>query len=68
MTARVAVDGEGRLTVVTQARGGAQPVEFLEGTTFFRGTTRYTFDMEGNAPTRLRLDHVGGHYVLEARE
>ncbi len=68
MTARVAVDGEGRLTVATQARGGAQPVEFLEGTTFFRGTTRYTFDMEGNAPTRLRLDHVGGHYVLEARE
>jgi len=66
MTARTAVDDEGRLTI--QAGGPAEPVEFLSGTTFFRGTTRYTFELENDAPARLRLDNVGGHYVLEAGE
>lgn len=66
MTARTAVDDDGGLTV--QAGGSAQPVKYLEGTTFFRGTTRYTFEMEDGLPARLRIDNVSGHYVLEAGE
>ncbi len=66
MTARVAIDDEGGLTI--RASGTAQPVEFLEGTTFFRGNTRYTFEMRDGAPVRLRVDQVYGLYVLDAGE
>jgi CubicO group peptidase (beta-lactamase class C family) len=66
MTARVAMNEEGQLTI--RAGGTAQPVDFLEGTTFSRGTTRYTFDMVEGAPVRLRIDLVYGYYMLDAVE
>jgi CubicO group peptidase (beta-lactamase class C family) len=46
--------------------GPAREIQPLEGDTFFRGSTRYTFEMEEGRATALRLDHVGGHYLLTA--
>jgi CubicO group peptidase (beta-lactamase class C family) len=66
LTARVSVNDDGQLTIRTGGR--AQTVEFLDGTTFFRGTDRYTFDMEDGEPVRLRTDQVYAYYMLDAGE
>jgi CubicO group peptidase (beta-lactamase class C family) len=64
LTARVAVDDEGRLTLGA-GPGEPQPVEHRDGTTFFRNTTLMTFDMSGGEITGLKLRQGGGIYVLE---
>jgi CubicO group peptidase (beta-lactamase class C family) len=57
-------DSEARVTVregklVLQLMGPPQPLEYLGGSTFFRGDARYTFRMDGDVPTGLDLDMVG---------
>lgn len=61
-TAVVEVE-DGQLAISINAREAQRP-EYLEGTTFFRGATRMTFDVEGGVATTLRMDQIGGHYVL----
>jgi hypothetical protein len=36
----------------------------VEGLTFARGNSRYTFVLEDGAVTRLVVDQIGGLYVL----
>ncbi len=63
-TVRADLDDDGGLVV--KGLGGAQPLTFVEGTTFVSGQNRYTFTLAEGRPTRLDADQIYGHYVLEA--
>jgi len=51
---------------LTVAFGERQPshVRFVDGLTFASGNTRYTFVMGEHAAPRLKVDQIGGLYVL----
>ncbi|MDX1578885.1 MAG: serine hydrolase domain-containing protein [Gemmatimonadota bacterium] len=59
----VAVDDDGRLAIRLPP-DPAEPVDWLGGDTFGSGDRRFTFRREGGEVVELRVDTVGGHYVL----
>jgi len=62
LRARVTVEGD---TLKIQAGTPlAQPVEYLGGTTFFRGNLRFIFEMVNGEATALRMDRIADHWVL----
>ena len=61
----VAVDVEDGALTYQVGMGDAQTLEHLEGTTFFRGTFHFTFELGDGPADALRMDQVGGHYVLK---
>lgn len=60
----VAIDSDSR--GLTAALGEAEPVSlsFVDGLTFTRGNTTYTFVMESGVVDRLQVDQISGLYVL----
>ena len=62
LTAVVTVENDSLM--VSANRAPPRAVDYLEGTTFFRGEGRFIFDVAGDEATALRIDQIGGHYVL----
>jgi len=63
-TLEVTVSSEDGALMLDLGLGPPLTLEFLEGSTFFSGTTRVDFEREDDRIERLRIDQVGGHYVL----
>jgi hypothetical protein len=68
MTLSVSVGDEGLLVRQGTAGGGGQALNWLGGTTFGRGDSRYRFLMDGDRAVTLQVDQVGGLYVLDRIE
>jgi len=67
LTVRVTRDEEGEL-LLKLGSGPAEPIQWLGGDTFGRGSTRFIFERDGEAVVELRVDQVAGVYVLERVE
>ena len=63
-TLNVTISSEGGGLVLDMGMGPPMTLEFLEGSTFFNGTMRVVFEREDDRFGRVRIDQVGGHYVL----
>ena len=44
-----------------------EEIEFLDGTTFVSGQTRYTFESGVDSSPTLRFDGVGGYTIMQRR-
>jgi hypothetical protein len=60
----VEVGEDGRLLASGPWEG--ESLDFVGGTRFRSGTTRYDFTIEGGIATRVSVDRVANVYILEA--
>ena len=61
----VTIDSGSDGLIVAFGDGEAASLRYLNGLTFGRGNTRFTFVMESGVVDRLQVDQMSGLYVLK---